>query len=654
MIWQPRPPLALAAAVLFGTVLIACGRQTPAAPSAPRADAGVDTDAAVDEPPGFGFTRCVNGLPVAFGSSVESGGVAPDLPELTTRAARPVPPLSGGTLLALADGTTLVASDPERDQLYVIDTGRDVLRATVPLEPGDEPGRLVEDGAGRVHVVLRRGGALLDLDPHAGAPLGRRAVCPAPRGLAYEAAADQLHVACAGGELVSLPAAPGAVTRTRMLEPDLRDVVAGARGSLLVSTFRGAEVLVLAPDGRVTERLVPGSGAVAMPGRPPDSETRTPSVAWRMLPLDLASGSVLVLHQTGVAGVVDSAPGGYTGPGDCGAIVQPAVALLAPGQPAPPLSTGFDRLTLAIDLAVSPDRRVFALAVAGNGPAQGPTLFVGAVGDLPGAGPPSGEVPLGCAPAVNQLRAQPAGQVVAVAYSGNGTLFAQTREPAALWRADTGTAFPLAAGARTDTGHFLFHANSGGGLACASCHPEGAEDGRVWNLVCSGARRTQSLRGGIGGTAPLHWDGAEADLAFLVQDVFSGRMAGPLVTVEQTDALAAWIESIPPLPPPADLDRAAVARGRALFEDTTVGCAACHGGARFTNNATVDVGTGHPYQVPSLLGVAWRAPLMHDGCAATPSARFTARACGGGDAHGVTSRLGAAAIADLIAYLRSL
>ena len=100
------------------------------------------------------------------------------------------------------------------------------------LQPGDEPGRVVEDGAGRVDVVLRRGGAVATIDPKSATVAARRAVCSAPRGIAYQAATDQLteqlQVACAGGELVALPAAGGAATRTVMLDRDLRDVVVGA------------------------------------------------------------------------------------------------------------------------------------------------------------------------------------------------------------------------------------------------------------------------------------------------------------------------------------------------------------------------------------------------------------------------------------------
>jgi hypothetical protein len=67
----------------------------------------------------------------------------------------------------------------------------------------------------------------------------------------------------------------------------------------------------------------------------------------------------------------------------------------------------------------------------------------------------------------------------------------------------------------------------------------------------------------------------------------------------------------------------------------------------------MDVGTGLPLQVPSLRGVSWRAPFMHDGCANTLADRFDAK-CGGGDKHGVTSNLMPAQLADLTTYLSSL
>jgi mono/diheme cytochrome c family protein len=313
------------------------------------------------------------------------------------------------------------------------------------------------------------------------------------------------------------------------------------------------------------------------------------------------------------------------------------------------LATGLGALTLVIDLALSPDRQKLALAVAGNGPAQGPTLFEESVEAATSSALPA------CSRGLNDLgQAPPPGQVIAVSYSPAGVLFAQTREPAAIWRSDSDTTIELASDPRADTGHFLFHANSGGGLACASCHPEGGEDGRVWNFVCLGPRRTQSMRGGIQATAPYHWDGSEVDFSALVDDVFSGRMAGPGLTAEQKMALEAWVDTIPAMPRASAFDASALARGKNLFEGATAACGTCHGGTLLTNNATVDVGTGAAFQVPSLRGVSWRAPFMHTGCAATLTDRFTAAACGGGDKHGMTSGLTGTALGDLVVYLQSL
>ena len=84
----------------------------------------------------------------AVAPPVMGGGPQPTIPTTITRQSTPVPPLSGGTLLALADGTTVAASDPERDQVTLVDTVGGTVRARVALQAGDEPGRLVQDGRG--------------------------------------------------------------------------------------------------------------------------------------------------------------------------------------------------------------------------------------------------------------------------------------------------------------------------------------------------------------------------------------------------------------------------------------------------------------------------------------------------------------------------
>jgi hypothetical protein len=65
------------------------------------------------------------------------------------------------------------------------------------------------------------------------------------------------------------------------------------------------------------------------------------------------------------------------------------------------------------------------------------------------------------------------------------------------------------------------------------------------------------------------------------------------------------------------------------------------------------VGTGGRVQVPSLVGVAFRGPFMHTGCANTLADRFDPR-CGGGDAHGRTSQLNPGELRDLVSYLQTL
>ncbi len=117
-------------------------------------------------------------------------------------------------------------------------------------------------------------------------------------------------------------------------------------------------------------------------------------------------------------------------------------------------------------------------------------------------------------------------------------------------------------------------------------------------------------------------------------------------------AMGRWIDTLPALPGPV-IDGAAVTRGRALFASDSVGCASCHSGVMGTNNTTVAVGTGGAFQVPPLVGLAWRAPYMHNGCAPTLLARFRDARCGGGDQHGHTSQLDEGQLADLVAYLAS-
>jgi len=554
------------------------------------------------------------------------------LPEPVS-ASRPPPPISGGTLLVTADKTTAVAADPDRDRVVIADLASKSVSGEIAFKVGDEPGRVVEGAPGRVHVALRRAGAIATIDLDQKKLVKRTDVCPAPRGMAYDNGV--LHVACAGGELISFDPSSDIVVRRLKLVDDLRDIV--VQGSdLLVTRFRSATVLRIDVNGQITETqtLTPGGEF---------SFGTEAAVAWRMV--SVPNGGVGVVHQSATTNVVVPEPGGYGQQGPCGEGLVNSFVSLGDGVVGNSLVTGgaLQQATLPVDVAFSADGAKFAVVGAGSS-----SVFETYTGSYRLASGDTG----GCSPQATKPFEH--GQPIAVAYA-HSVRIVQTRQPA---RIVIGEADIIELGGESmyDTGHAIFHESASPmvNMACASCHPEGHEDGRVWQFSDVGARRTQSIAGGILGTAPFHWNGDLDGFDSLMSNVFTGRMAGPDLDPGKKLAAARWIDSIPKVTISPVADVAAVERGQAIFNDAKVACATCHSGARLTNNQSVDVGTFGMMQVPSLQGLAARAPFMHDGCAKTLEERFTNTACGGGDQHGQTSHLSVNEIADLVMYLETL
>lgn len=586
----------------------------------------------------------------------------------TVSATPAPPPISGGTLIVLRDGVTAVAADPDRNAVYVVNTKEPTVTHTIALLKGDEPGRLAEDGAGRVHVALRSGGALVTLDPALGVVTARRNVCPAPRGVAWDSTTDSVWVACATGELVSLPASGGAATTNWTVERDLRDIVIQS-GALSVTEFRSAQVLRMGSTGTITRRDAMPSGLGQSAGQPAFAGF-VPHVAWRAV--EGPSGSMVIAHQEHSSQNIQTAIlGGYGQGPESGAVGSECTVLGADGAV---LSSLAIQAVLPVDVAVSPDGTFAAVVGAGDSFASGlATLTIVALGGTaPPQGSPDADAPVGLpaaapAPPFSNAGVQlPAGrQATAVAFDGRGNVLIQTREPASLWVIPVPSGGVNASGpwstpnapielsslTRDDTGHDIFHTSAGALIACASCHPEGGDDSHVW-LLDSAQRRTPSLRGTVAGTAPYHWPGDEPDLPTLTGDVYNVRMAGQALDPEQMSALESWIQSIPAPTAPSWVDPAAAARGGVLFNGAVAQCSACHSGAKLTNNQTIDVGTGQAFQVPPLIGVGWRTPLLHDGCAATVADRFAASCAT--PAHGNISALTTQNIVDMTAYLDSL
>ena len=174
-------------------------------------------------------------------------------------------------------------------------------------------------------------------------------------------------------------------------------------------------------------------------------------------------------------------------------------------------------------------------------------------------------------------------------------------------------------------GRRVFHAAgdsqlSGDGRACASCHPDGRDDGLTW-ATPDGPRQTPILAARLSDTAPYGWNGVSAHLEDHVHRTFQ-RLFGFGLAPRSFDALVAYVRHMDMAfarPEPG----AEAARGDAIFHSTEAACATCH----------VDVTTadGKPHDVqsrikgdktagfdtPSLRFLGQSAPYFHDGRYAT-------------------------------------
>ena len=213
-----------------------------------------------------------------------------------------------------------------------------------------------------------------------------------------------------------------------------------------------------------------------------------------------------------------------------------------------------------------------------------------------------------------------------------------------------------ALGDKQHEGFVLFHSaepaiSQGGALACASCHPDGREDGLSWKIETN-TLQTPLLAGRVVGTHPYKWDGGDKDLTTSLATTMK-RLGGFGLDKAQTANLAAYLEVLPaPHAPTRDVQM--VARGKKLFDSAEVGCRSCHDGATYSDQITHTFRTSTlaNADTPSLIGLAASAPYYHDGSAATLEALLGDR----GAVHGMTetAKLSEQNITDLIAFLETL
>lgn len=537
--------------------------------------------------------------------------------------ARPPSAIAGGTLARLADGTFL-AADPDRARLVLVDSTLNTVR-TVPLDAGDEPGRVIDGAGGHAYVVLRKANQILDLAVHA-LTFTRLETCQHPRGLAAQG--STLLVGCLDGTLERLDPATGARTRLP-LDPavtDLRDVVVDGQ-TVLVSTFRSAGLFSVAADGAVTPFTTPTVGA-------------EPHVAWRTVGTP-GGKTVMVrqLHSTAQLAPAQPCVSTYGGGGSIG-----GGTATGGGQALGASVVNTELVTIDTDGVASSELQFVAVPIDVAVSTTGSTAVLGVNAMLSMHRSTDGAI-FGLS-----MRQVFDGeeQALAVVFAGEQVVV-QMRDPAQLVVLDENNVLRrVALGGEpvSSTGHTLFHRVTSANLACASCHPEAGDDGHTWQFF-DGPRRTPSLRGGLKGTEPFHWVGDLPTMDSLMTEVMVLRMGGQQETPAQTAALEDWLDAQPKLAPPA-VDAAQVAAGKVAFDRA---CVSCHAGQQGTNNATVSVGTDGAFQVPRLTELAWRGPWFHDGRLTKLEDRFGGLA--GGDQHGAVSTLSADEQRAVIDYLRT-
>ncbi len=500
----------------------------------------------------------------------------------------------------------------------------------------------------------------------------------------------------------------GALRVSTFKDAELLSVEATGSGTVLARTTPGRFDLTVVDSQATSDISGPSFRARPM----------QPHIAWRtlqskdgstiMLHQASAEEQIDITKREDAAeedGTVSTSPYGGSGGFSVGCEGVVVTGISQFGRDGKPLGTvALDRGVLNVDMAISPNESEIAIVEAGSPDDRAPrptvvndpesdSLSVPSLGDVPQvafpgtheqgiehesklrrvsfggvANPaflrPSASLPgQGLSPGSrgaascnvsNQEMLVP-GQATSVAYTATGDIVVQSREPALLAVIGAKSrVIDLGGDSVRDTGHDLFHRNSGGGIACASCHAEGAEDGHTWNFTGQGLRRTQALHVGLAGTAPFHWAGDEADLNVLMDDVFVGRMGGVHQSDERVTTLSRFLFALKPPAAMRETEDAAALRGKELFHSAEVGCVSCHSGANFSDNKSYDVGTsnGELLQVPSLRGVAYRAPFIHTGCARTLHDRFRPEC--GGTAHGNVAQLEPTQIDDLVAFLQTL
>lgn len=611
---------------------------------------------------------------------------------LSACPADPVPPAlesatrSGGSLALSADDARLFVADSDNDELLVIEPARERVAARVKV--GRWPERVVVAPDGLVYVSNTHDRSVSVVDPNEAREVARVRVGTEPTGLALTPDARRLLVANRTNATVSvIDTATREVVRTIETGEDPQGLAMLPNGKAYLTHVRSGEVSVIDVEkGEVARTL-----ALVLPTEKTGGEKRVPGA-----PIDPVvmpgSGRVFVPHsQSKEDPVPTDVPGAYSGGGSV-PVVANALATIDGDS---------DRLLDAPGLSL-------ALCMGGCGAVDGDSTVppsLSASFGVPLSGPsaaalePTGEwlfvanlhsnnvsfvsttgrrdaptpVRVGAGPKGIAITKDARRAYVYNSFEHTVSVIASTPQGlSVVSEFQVGTS-PLTP--QQQIGRRLFFAAddqrmtdvSAGGISCASCHPNGREDGRTWQFT-EGPRNTPTLAGRrLATTAPYHWDGLISqvhEFSMVVEQRMGGvgmrGGMGSALTEHDFTAMIAYLDS---LPDPDNPHREAgagesAARGKVLFEGKA-SCITCHTGPDLTDNGfhlntgTVRPGESFPMGVntPQLIGIFATAPYLHDGSLGTLRDVVSRRP---GAGHGPAVELSEAEVDDLVAYLKTL
>lgn len=196
-------------------------------------------------------------------------------------------------------------------------------------------------------------------------------------------------------------------------------------------------------------------------------------------------------------------------------------------------------------------------------------------------------------------------------------------------------------------------------MSCHSCHTDGHSNSVLVDTLGDDAygapKRVLSLLG-VRDTDTWAWNGQIKELHEQIRKSVDSSMHGqPLsaAAVQDLQLFMFGLEPPPPLEPVVtEEDRAAVKRGRAIFERHD--CVSCHvPPLTYTTQGAFDVGMedqqgNRKFNPPSLRGVGHRYSLFHDNRAASLEEAFRIHG------HQLKEPLSEQELADLVRFLRSL